>query len=464
MPETSLQSRLEACGIEAVRGVPEGYRVDGPEPHLHVRPADEGAVCRLLALARESGAAVIPRGGGTQDRLGRPLDRASVVLDTRSLDRVVEYNPADLTVTVQAGLRLAALQRLLAEHGQWLPADPPGEHSMTVGGWVAAAAVGPRRLGYGAPRDLVLGLRVALAAGHTIRTGGRVVKNVAGYDLTRLFTGSMGTLGVLTEVSLKVRPLPGARHTAVYTTRDPAGARQLARAVLQSELVPAAVELLSPGMCRLAGVQGPWAVAVLVEESPSAVRYHAERLEVLAREAGARHAHQAEGNEAAAFWRRFGHPWHEAVLAVRVSVPPAAAPDVLARAEGLVRSAGVPSALELLGMAGPGTGLVRLFLVDRAGSAGGQAGPEPPAGPGAPRQQPARDGTAVAALTAWVGALAASAREHGGALVVEAAPAAVKERVDVWGPPGPAHALMRGIKERFDPSRVLNPGRFVGGI
>lgn len=440
MPEHSIPALLAAADVAAVPGPPSGYRVDGPEPAWRVTPPDEEAVCRILALARANRAAVVPRGSGTRDRAGNPLDRADIVLETTALDRVVEYNPADLTVTVQAGMRLAELQRVLGEEGQWLSVDPPGAERMTVGGWVASAAAGPRRLAYGAPRDLVLGLRVVLTAGHVIRTGGRVVKNVAGYDLTRLFTGSMGTLGVITEVSMKVRPVPEARRTLAYGFGEPEAARRFARAVVQSELLPAALEVFCPGAAEAVRAPGPWAAAVLLEETRAAIAYQTERLHALAREAGARHDHRTDDGEAAAFWKRLSRLWEEAAVAARVQVPPAAAVDVLARATTLVHSLGLPEALALQGTAGAGTGTVRLLLSGTV--------TEETLGP----------------LAAWANALAAAAREHEGSLVVEAAPAGLKSRIQVWGPPGPAHGLMVGIKERFDPERVLNPGRFVGGI
>lgn len=183
----------------------------------------------------------MPRGGGTQDAWGGPLRRADLHLDLSGLSGVVAYEPSDLTVTVRAGTRLAELQAALAERGQWLPLDPPFPERATVGGVVAGGAYGPWRHLHGGPRDLVIGLRAVLASGEVVRTGGRVVKNVAGFDLGKAFVGSFGTLGVISECSLRVRPLPGPRCSlrAAFGRRGDAWAATAA--LLGSELIPSAI-------------------------------------------------------------------------------------------------------------------------------------------------------------------------------------------------------------------------------
>src|SRR5262249_45858493 len=159
--------------------------------------------------------AVCPRGSGTKRGLGSPPRRCDLIVSTERLDQVVEYAPANLTVVAQAGVTLASLQQTLAPANQHLPLDPPFASAATLGGIVATNASGPRRLGYGTARDLVIGTRVATTGGLLTRSGGRVVKNVAGYDLNKLYIGSLGTLGLIVEIGFKIAPRPALQTTVV---------------------------------------------------------------------------------------------------------------------------------------------------------------------------------------------------------------------------------------------------------
>lgn len=259
-------SLLESiCGPGGV--LPAGHLLfDGPQPAFLVSPRDEAEASAVLALASQQRWAVVLRGGGTKDRLGAPLRQADLVLSTLQLSQVVEYEPADLTVTVQAGMRMEALQQLLAAQGQRLPLDAP--EGATVGGVVASACAGALRYRFGGPREMVLGLRMALTGGQVIACGARVVKNVAGYDLNKLFTGSMGTLGLITQVTFKVMPVPSVSRTFYF--RAPLSA---ARSVVDSELEPESVDWCSETGLLSVGVAG----------EAAAVMYHEERLRQLLR-------------------------------------------------------------------------------------------------------------------------------------------------------------------------------------
>src|SRR5947207_167556 len=173
-----------------------------------VTPATPDELAAILRDASERGQVVVPWGAGTLQHLGYPPNPEAIILHTAALNRIVEYNPADLTITVEAGATLGAVQETLRPHGQWLPWDPPAPGTATIGGLLAAGASGPLRLGYGAPRDWVLGMRVALGDGRLIKSGGKVVKNVAGYETHKLQIGALGTLGVIVEVTFKLSPLP----------------------------------------------------------------------------------------------------------------------------------------------------------------------------------------------------------------------------------------------------------------
>lgn len=429
-------------------------QVEGIQPAVVALPATEAEVAACLKVAATHGAAVCPRGGGTRMGLGGPLRQCDVVLSLERLAGVVEYVPEDLTVTVQAGMSLAALEELVAGRNQEVPLDPMGSADTTVGGILAAGAVGPRRMLYGGPRDVLLGAQVALADGRLIRSGGRVVKNVAGYDLNKLWVGSLGTLGVLTEVTLKLRPKPACRRTLCFAFGDLGQALQAAEAVLGSELLPAAVTLLSPGAAARLGLPAWLALIVELAESESNVAYQAGRLkEILSGcsgrleeilvgsigELGDIPAGRRGGPEVSTasrpgvlqtdpekrFWLNLRDFYRidDACWRVRVST-------VLSDLAELMRLAMSGPGVDVIAHVGSGS----LFVYGK---------------------QP--DPRIAAALQNRAAAL-------GGAAVLEEAPPEMKQQVDVWGPPRSEWRLMRQIKERLDPGGVLNPGRFVGGI
>lgn len=399
-----------------------------PGEPVRLRPATEEQVAKVLAAAAERRLAVAVQGAGTRAHLGYPV-RADLVLETLALDRVLEYNAADLTITVQAGLPLQALQRTLAQGWQWLPVDPPHADRCTVGGMVAANASGPRRLLYGSPRDLVLGMRIALTDGTLVRCGGRVVKNVAGYDLNKLFVGSMGTLGVITELTFKVRPLPAGSRTALLGFSSAEAALAVAQAVLHSELLPAALEYLGPEACGVLGVPGPHALAAVLEEVPAAIAYQAARLADLARAGGGQPCADAPGDALTPVVHLAERLQPAAVVKLNLTMA-----QVLGGVQA-ARAAAQASGLSAACTARCGSGIVYAHL--------GGAESDP------------------AAVVRAVDALLDHAAAAGGSATVELAAPAVRDRVALWGRPRPEQFLMEGIKRRFDPQGILNPGRFL---
>src|SRR5262245_55087975 len=204
--------------------------------------ADE--LAGALREAAERDQPVVPWGAGTLQHLGAAPPPGALTLHTGALDRIVEYNPADLTITVEAGVPLGAIQEALRPHGQWLPWDPPASTEATVGGLLAAGASGPLRLGYGTPRDWVLGMRVALGDGRLVKSGGKVVKNVAGYDAHKLHIGALGTLGVIVAATFKVAPLPERLGSLRLVCRAREEALRLAERLRARPLAPASLALL----------------------------------------------------------------------------------------------------------------------------------------------------------------------------------------------------------------------------
>jgi glycolate oxidase FAD binding subunit len=245
-------SRVQADGIgevlraitgsEHVRAGSDADAVSGVVPLIVVEPEDERQAASVLRCANQAGLAVIPRGGGTKIDWGNPPQAADVVLSLRRLQRVIEHAWADLTVTVEAGCSLAELQRTLAEHGQRLAVDPLWPERATVGGILAANDSGALRLAFGALRDLIIGVTLVLADGTIAKSGGKVVKNVAGYDLPKLATGSLGTLGVITQAVFRLHPLPHNAQTLTIAARDANDMQRIVLAILDARLAPAAVQ------------------------------------------------------------------------------------------------------------------------------------------------------------------------------------------------------------------------------
>lgn len=404
--------------------------VDGVEPRLYARPTSPEELGQVLRQATEDGLAVAPRGGGTRLGLGNPPTRVDLVVETTGLDRVVEYQPADLTVTVQAGMRLSALQELLREEGQFLALDPPAEPASTIGGVIATNASGPLRFQYGTARDLVIGTRVANADGRLTKAGGRVVKNVAGYDLNKLYVGSLGTLGVIVELSFKLHPIPPAQGLVVGRFAAGSAARAMLAAVLHSPLAPLGVELLGPAGAAAVGLPRSLAVALRVGGYPGAVERQVRDLGGLIAQHGGTPVEVPD------------QTW-EAVRALALDD----------RAQVLLKAA-VPiaqstAALEILEH---DLAAFDPLAWSHAGSGIVCAACDAPA-------EPAGLVAALLRCRTRVMALGGNA-----SLVVERAPATLKGGLDVWGDPGPSLRLMRALKQQFDPRGTLNPGRYVGGI
>jgi len=398
------------------------YSLDGLVPTAVALPESEEAVATALASAAKLGAAVAPRGAGTKLGVGAPPKRLDLVLCTTRLHKVIEYEPADLTVTVQAGALLTDLQALLAEHGQMLPLDPPFAAAATLGGIVATNSMGPRRLAYGSVRDHVLGMRVALPDGRLIRSGGRVVKNVAGYDMNKLFIGSLGTLGVICEITFKVRPQTPARQTLLAGFASPAAALGCAEVLLASELTPCAVVVLGEAVAARLGVPGPVTLAVGLEESATNVHLQTDRVRQEVGQAGGQVAEPLLGDAEAAFWHGVTNyaDISGATLVCKVNT------TLVGLATEFGRSAANAIAYA-------GSGQVYLF-------------------------SSAADADALArTATAWLSPAVGTA-------VIERAPVQVRRRLPVWGDPGAGWPLMANLKHSFDPSGVMNPGRFIGGL
>jgi glycolate oxidase FAD binding subunit len=393
------------------------FAFDGVAIEGRLEPKTPEDLAAALAAVSARGGAVLVRGGGSRLGIGNPLRRADAVLETRALARILELDADEGVMHAEAGAPLAVLRGAAAEAGWTVPLDPPGEHA-TLGGALASGSPGAC---FAQPRDAVLGLSVALAGGSLVRMGGRVVKNVTGYDLAKLFVGSFGALGVVTSAWLRLRPRPEAH--AVLAAPMPADPRA-ALAAARLPAVRGALGLDAALAQRV--VPGAAGAILLLEVCGDAPAVDGDRA-ALAERIGAAPCEPAALTRARELLASDG-PEGDALLALRLAVVPSAVPEAAAA----LRAAGLAVVSQ------PARGLVH----------GRRALPEDAGEP----------------FAAAVAAARAAAASGQGSWRVEAAPLAQKRAIDVFGEPLAHLALLRRLKTEYDPRGVLNPGRFAGHL
>lgn len=410
---TDFMAQLERFCPGGARAAEATDSVDGVSPGAVVKPASTDEVAGAMRVAAGFGLRVLVRGAGTKLDWGNPPEAVDLIVDLSEMTGVIEHESDDLVARVKAGTPLHRLAREISTAGQRFPLDEvvPGS---TVGGVVATGLSGPGRFLHGAVRDLVLGATVVRADGVVAHVGSKVVKNVAGYDLSKLFTGSYGTLGALTELTLKLKPIPAARRFVVASFPGPADLARPFFAVLASQSVPTAIELERPGP------DGALQLGVLIEGRPGPVEQRAADVAALL-------GPSTISAEAPAGWGQLPGP-----VTLKVTAALSGLPALVERAGALARENDVTA--RLAGSAGSGV----LFL-------------------GLPAD------VAPETLKAVLEGLRTFCGRVGGHATVLRGPASLKSAVDVWGPV-PGIELMRRVKEKFDPGRRLSPGRFVGGI
>ncbi|GCE46489.1 glycolate oxidase FAD binding subunit [Thermosporothrix hazakensis] len=431
--------------VQTDKAVLQACAVDGVEPRMVVTPASVQEAAHVVAEVRRNGLQLLPRGGGTRLHLGGVPQHIDIVLNTTRLSRLLEHEAPDLTCRVEAGITLAELQRQLAQKGQQLALDPPDEEQTTIGGLLASNASGPRRLRYGTARDLVIGLRTIQPNGEISQSGGRVVKNVAGYDLNKLYIGSFGTLGVIVEANFKLHPLPPAERTLLLAYSEVEEAMQTVSALLRSPLGPTAIELLDRGamnrLLRRAGFQLPaqgYALAIHYEGNIRVINRQIDDTYLLARQYNALIGDELEEKEQLAFWKSIRQLLSEKFTCA-VSLPIA---DV-ARYFQLIEAVSQRHNLETATIAHAGNGILFIEIEGIA--------------------EPMSDNDQQR-LAEAVEALRLSARELRGHLIVERCPTSFKHRVDVWGATNKDFALMQRLKQQLDPDGTFVKGRFLGGL
>ena len=425
------------------------YAIDGLSPMAVVVPEDRKQVADVMSWAAEYGVPVFPRGGGTKTALGNPPESVGLVLDLSRLNRVIDYQPGDMTATVEAGITLEALQRELGSARQFVPLESPLPGRATVGGTLATAYSGPMAHAYGPPRDWLIGIGVVGADGVATKAGGRVVKNVTGYDLNRLYTGSLGTLAVIVEASFKVSPLQPEEYALVAPFDTMEEAVQAGWDALNLSSGPMSYLAVTGGLARhfVAAHPGSALGQALGERMGGlGLSFFAGRSEAVQRRvedtsaallnAGAIDALavEGEGPQAARQWAA-DLGWQEdsqPVLAFKLTAPRRIIPTL---AEACLRIGLLETPSEML--ADPGFGTVRLLFWGESEEEG---------------------------IRRAIDDVRMVARQHGASVVIEICHPSIKVNLDVWGEEPGTMDLMRRIKDQLDPKHLLNRGRFLGRL
>ena len=415
---------LSIVGSNHVTSTPD-IEIDGLRPSLLARPGSVDEVRACLKVCADHGASVVPAGQMTWLEAGNPMRRVELILSLERMRRVVDYSPPDLTATVESGLKLTEFNEITLAERQWLPLDPPGLSS-SLGAIASCNSSGPLRLGFGVPRDYVIGIDLVHADGTSSKSGGKVAKNVAGYDMNKLYVGSYGTLAIMTQITFKLRPLPDCRSTLLITSSNPANLFQLGSTMFNSELQPASVVLTrrlteSVDLCA-----NDDSLLIRFIDNEAAVKDQVNRVTSTCDRNQQLRVNVLSQMESEALWRAVADLEHSETR-IKISVPISAARELLNQTMTVL-----PDCIAAVDL---GTGIIRLAF-------------------------DADDESVVDSIQR----IRANAVAVNGSVVIEKASLQVRQTIDSWGNVGSTATLMRSIKAAFDPQSLLNPGKFVLGL
>jgi glycolate oxidase FAD binding subunit len=437
-----LRALVPAASVD---GKPQ-TNVAGVVPAAQVRPTAVPELQQVASWASRRGIALAAIGGGTKLGMGNPPSRLDVVLDMRGLDSIIEYDPRDLVLTAQAGATIQKIQSVVKQDSLVLPLDPQSSDRATLGGVIACADHGPRRRQYGGVRDVVLGLKTVLPDGSLVSSGGRTLKNVAGYDVGKVLVGSLGTIGIIAEVSVRLLPLPASEELLLIRLPELEMGRRLVTRILTSPLLPSALELMSPACAALLPLEQPsspdggYLMLMALEGHPADVERQVRDISLLCGGLDLNGAtiHRASdvGVAPRECWAAFGE-LRERALAIgsgagfRCSVPLVPLWDVARAVEERSRANEIAASYRM----SCATGYLEAYA-----------------------SGPAVD------LRAFAEGVRAEAEQQGGALSVVDGWSALGNDFDAWGTHRSDYGLMRAVKQKFDPEGIMNPGRLVGGL
>jgi glycolate oxidase FAD binding subunit len=437
----------------------EPFEIDGKRPSAAARPGSSEEVAELVKFAAAEKLSTIPIGARTKLGIGLPPRVYDVALDMTRLDRIAAYDPGDLTLSVEAGIPLSKLQTALSEHGQFLPLAVPFMNRTTAGGTIASGIDSPLRQSYGTARDFVLGMEFVTGEGTLAKSGGRVVKNVTGYDLHKLMIGALGTLGIITKLNFRTFPLPLSIRGFVASFPASAQAFDMRHRIAQSPLRPITLEIFSPRVAGLfssdaaAQITGApfdsnllsdsrWTLSTGFAGNENLLARYETDLRRMANESGAESAAVLAKDDLQSAWARerefvpIAFTSSLAATILKISVLPAQLNDALVKAQSFAENYAVP----WLAMA-RGCGVIYFALLPAA-----------------------RDENARTRISQTADQIQAMSSGLGGNSAILWCPGEWKGTLRVWGPDRGASAQMQKIKKVFDPQGILSPGRFVGGI
>lgn len=427
MTDKIIQRLAENFGLDRVRGAEalpgEHFSIDRESRLPIAFPVNLDELSEMVQMASLEGWAIISAGAGTWLEMGNAPTKADLLVSTSRMNRVLEYEPADLTATVEAGAALEAFNLAARANNQFIPLDSFGDPASTLGAIVATSAAGPMRCAYGTPRDWVIGMRVVQADGQITKAGGKVVKNVAGYDLCKLYTGSFGTLGIIGELSFKLRALPSAERSLAFFGRTHRELSDIAGRILDSDVSPTALEMVSNGSTIPDGASGP-AMVVRFLNDPEAIDVQSADA---VRLAGGDATVMLDAVDSTQFWTEYRQievspDWHHSL---RVTTLPSQISEAIADVERLLPDS--------VWRAHAANGIVRVFS------------------------------SGILEMAA-VRELRRLSEARSGAVTILRAPDELKGAIDVWGDVGATAHLMRQLKQKFDGKGLLNAGRFAAGI
>jgi len=419
--------------------------VDGLIPRVMVSPGTIEETSKVVVYACAEKLAVIPMGSGTKMTLGGIPKKFDILLSTKRMNRYNDYDIANLTVGVESGVTLAEIQAKLAGEGRgyFIPLDPQHSQGATVGGIVATNDSGAKRFLYGGNRDFILGIKAVMPNGDIMSVGGKAVKNVAGYDMTKLMIGSMGAIGIICEITFRITPRPDAEATLLFPFNGLKEAAAFLKKLLHSKYYPAALELMNATMAAnlkaTSALKGKYVAAIALDGIEEWVTRLKADLSEMGRQEGASDAILLTADAHRDFWMAYRDvadslaKTQSNLVALKANFALSKVTEMVGAFEAALREAGLNGAL----FCSAGNGILRaVFGGDDSG----------------------------AKAAALIGKLTAEAVKNGGNLIVERAPKAIKEKVNVWGQTRSDVVVVRRMKEQMDPAGILNPGRYVGGV
>lgn len=433
-PEQILHRLREMFGEDRAQLIRhDQFQVIDETERVVAFPHNIEELSEILKLAADERWRVIPAGAGSWLTMGNRPIQFNLIVSTAKMNRVIEYEPADLTATVEAGCTLATFNQLAAEHRQFIPLDPFGTEHSTLGGIIATASSGTLRCAYGTPRDWLIGIRVVHPNGGITKAGGKVVKNVAGYDLCKLYTGSFGSLAVIAEMSFKMRAMPPGEKTLVFYSDQADALCSLALQINDSDVQPSAMELIAPAANNSLPIEpNRYALVLRFLNEPETIE---SQINDAVRLGHTLQYSNLTDADARTFWRVYHESETDAqwTFSLRLSTLPA-------ELEGMIKDIGqfLPQANW---RAHASNGIVRVHAGEDL-----------------------FEGLQTRRRPKFIAELRQMTQARGGQLVILRAPQAIKDQLDTWGEVGGAARLMRELKQKFDPQQQLSPGRFVAGI